>query len=216
MRGDRRRGSLCGVDNVGDAVRSGEHQCRRGDGVELSGPVDPVLLDPALARDGGGRRQPRGPQRVGVEDASTSSAVISRMSTSTATIAASWSPSARAASMRSIDPGGYARPRLGSYRTRWLTLALRGSPADRGVGPVGVAPQHDRSTGARRDGIHHGGDIGEVDLDRVAVDIGVAPKPRRVHRVGREMLAQHRHRTNRTSCGRRSNRGPSRAPVHGP
>ena len=102
---DRGLGPLRGIDDVSDAVRSGEQEVAGGDRVELPGTVDPVLLDPGARRTVGAAARHRGTavQRVVRRPRRRSSAGC-RTDEHRHGYAASWSPTARAASMRSIDP----------------------------------------------------------------------------------------------------------------
>ena len=57
--GDRGGGQVCQLGERRVGVRAGEQERWRGDRVELSGPVHPVVFDPVLALAGSLRRRER-------------------------------------------------------------------------------------------------------------------------------------------------------------
>lgn len=86
--GDGGRRSLGRLGYDGHAVGTGDEECRHRERRELSRPVQPVLLGPALTGNRGCGGETRRPERAGPEGVDLS-AVICRMSTNTVVIAAS-------------------------------------------------------------------------------------------------------------------------------
>ena len=170
-----------GLGDDGDAVGAGQQQRGCGDArrTGLAGRPSPASAWHSRGMVGAAAR------RIGhsglARKASISSSVISRMSTSTATMAASWSPRGQRR-LDAVDRAGrVGEAEAGFVEDEVVDVAGQGGAAHGAVGAVGVAPQGDGPAGAGGDGVDDGGDVVEVAFDRVVGGVAAGAEPSAVH-----------------------------------
>ncbi len=99
-----------------------------------------------------------------------------------------------ASRQRRLDGVDRAR-RVGDAQTRLVqhevvNVGGEGGPTHRAVGPIGVAPQGDRSSRAGGDFVDDGGDVREVPLDGVAGAVIGGAEAAAIHREGGDVVAE--------------------------